>query len=306
MLLTVFIPTYNAMPHLPQAVASILRQSWTEFRLLIIDDGSTDGTGEYLRSIEDPRVGIVRQENRGAGATANRGLEMCETPFLARMDADDISDPERLALQMRAVLDTPAIGTIGTQISYLVDESLVPALPFPTADLWIRRALSRGRSPLCHSTLLFRTELARVAGGYRAKAFGEDIDFVMRLMDSTSAANLEAVLHYQRVHSGSGSFLSSRPVAVGRRYGLHCAALRRRHLPEPAFEEYLTCYNNRRLSLCRGVDYLEAWAAVQYRLHIIDRARGHKLRAASRLAAVAICRPDAVFSRITEVLGSLS
>jgi hypothetical protein len=182
----------------------------------------------------------------------------------------------------------------------------VPALPFPTRDLQIRSALSCGRSPLCHSTLLFRTELARAAGGYRAKSFGEDIDFVMRLVDSTSAANLEAVLHHQRVHSDSGSFRWSRLMAVGQRYGLHCADLRRRQLPEPAFEEYLTCYNNRRLYLCRGVDYMEAWAAVQYRLHIIDRARGHKLRATSRLALAALCRPKAVLSRVAEMLGDLS
>ena len=79
--LTVGMPVYNAMPYLPEAVESILGQTLRDFRFLIVNDGSTDSSKEYLDSIDDPRVTVIHQENRGLGATLNRTLELCETEY---------------------------------------------------------------------------------------------------------------------------------------------------------------------------------------------------------------------------------
>ena len=95
--ITVGIPVFNAMPYLPESLESILRQSYSDFEILVINDGSTDGGRDYLRSVRDPRLRVVDQENRGLAATRNRMLAEASTPWLARHDADDVAYPHRLA-----------------------------------------------------------------------------------------------------------------------------------------------------------------------------------------------------------------
>src|SRR5919106_3135935 len=95
-LLTVGIPVYNAMPFLPEAVESVLRQTYPDFDLLVVDDGSTDGGPDYLRSVSDPRVRVIRQENQGMSNALNRMLREINTPWLVRQDADDLADEHRL------------------------------------------------------------------------------------------------------------------------------------------------------------------------------------------------------------------
>jgi len=112
--LTVLLPVYNGMPYLPEAVDSVLAQTFADFRLLVLDDGSTDGTAAYLGGIDDPRVDVVHQENRGLGATLNRGIGLCETEYLARMDADDVACPDRLKLQVDYMERHPAVAMLGT------------------------------------------------------------------------------------------------------------------------------------------------------------------------------------------------
>ena len=82
--ITVGIPVYNGMPYLPESVESILRQDYNDFEILIINDGSTDDSVDYLHSLRDPRLRILHQENRGLTATLNRMLSEATTPWLAR------------------------------------------------------------------------------------------------------------------------------------------------------------------------------------------------------------------------------
>ena len=88
---SVLMTVYNGMPHLVDAIASVLDQSFADFQFVIVDDGSTDGTPDFLKSIDDPRVLILRQENKGTAAAANFGLTKCVGQYVARMDADDVA-----------------------------------------------------------------------------------------------------------------------------------------------------------------------------------------------------------------------
>ena len=97
---SVLMTVYNGMPYLRPAVESVLEQTHSDFKFIIVDDGSEDGTAGYLESIDDPRVTVVRQENQGTAKAANHGLSLIETPFVARMDADDIALPTRLEKQL--------------------------------------------------------------------------------------------------------------------------------------------------------------------------------------------------------------
>lgn len=300
-LVTVTIPAYNAMPYLPAAVDSILRQTYTDFKLLIINDGSTDDTKDYLESLNDPRVTVIHQENQGVGATAHRFLELCDTPFCARMDADDISLPGRLAAQMERLESSPHIGIIGTQIAYLVRNKTIAALPFPTRDVDIRNAFLARRFPLCNPTLVFRTDIARTTLTRFILGYGEDVDIVLRLMETAKAANIGQVLFYQRIHSNSGTFKSAQSCATGVRYGIYCANLRRKGLKEPTFEQFQSASGLEGV-LGRLADRREATATVHYRKHLIARADGAHLRAGAHLALTALCHPGAVASRISQRL----
>ena len=93
---TVLMAIHNAMPHLPEAVESIRGQTLTDWRMVVVNDGSTDESVNYLLGLADPRIEIVHQENRGLGAALNHGLQHCDSPLIARMDGDDICYPTRL------------------------------------------------------------------------------------------------------------------------------------------------------------------------------------------------------------------
>ena len=99
------MPVHNAMPYLKEAVQSILAQTFPSFKFLIINDGSTDGSAAFLESLRDSRIQLIHQPNRGLGFTLNKGLEYCKTEFIARMDADDVSLPNRLAEQLTFLND---------------------------------------------------------------------------------------------------------------------------------------------------------------------------------------------------------
>jgi glycosyltransferase involved in cell wall biosynthesis len=302
-LLTVAIPAYNAMPFLPQAVDSILGQTYPRFKLLVIDDGSTDRTWEYLSSIHDPRVTILQQPNRGPGETSNRLLSLCDTPFYARMDADDRSLPERLAVQMDLLLGRTSLGVVGSQISYLVDEHITPALSFPTDHADIYEAFLANRHPMCNPTLLFRTALAKSIGGYRIAGYGDDVDFILRLCEITEATNTREILLYQRVHRDSGTFKASRACSLENRYALVCAKLRRHGLPEPDLQAFADGYYKGLAGrFNRSADWLSASAMTHYRRHLIHRARGALLRSAFHIAAAALCHPGGITSRVRRVM----
>ena len=113
---TVLMPVYNAAPHLLEAVNSILGGTFDDLELLAIDDGSTDESEKILRSVVDSRLRVLRNpRNVGVIATLNTGLDLAEGHYIARMDADDVSMPDRLARQVAFMDGNAQIGLSGTR-----------------------------------------------------------------------------------------------------------------------------------------------------------------------------------------------
>ena len=113
--LSVIMPVHNAMPFLPDAIASIISQTYRAFRLLIVDDGSTDDSKDYLKTLSDARVSVISSPKRcGQGSARNLALAQCDTEYTAFMDADDVSLPNRLARQVQFLDEHPTIGFAGT------------------------------------------------------------------------------------------------------------------------------------------------------------------------------------------------
>lgn len=168
---TVLMSVYNGLPYLPEAIDSILQQTFQDFQFLIVDDASTDGTGEILAeySRRDPRIQILTNEqNRGLGYSLARGVEAATTPWIARLDADDIAVPNRLELQMGYITQNSDLDILGgyaliiNSSKQVVDERKVPICHEEiTRLIWT--------NPFLHSTVMFRREAIARVGSYSGR-----------------------------------------------------------------------------------------------------------------------------------------
>jgi len=177
------MPVYNALPYLAEAVESVLRQTYPHFELLIVNDGSRDGSLEYLRGLGDPRLRIISQENRGLTATLNRMLEEARAPWLVRLDADDVACPERLALAACAIERQPAAGMFYSRASHYGHIRAIAAARSTEgtpAELW---ELTRAGYLLAiaHSSVVLNVAKTRALGGYRFDLHIEDLDLWWRM-----------------------------------------------------------------------------------------------------------------------------
>ena len=288
--LTVALPVYNAMPYLPEAVESILGQTLRDFQFLIVNDGSTDDSADYLNSLRVPRVTVVHHDNRGLGNTLNRTLELCETPFYARMDADDISLPERLERQLRFLESNPTVVLCGGQIHFIAAGKRLPAPAAPLGHEAIYAGLLRGRNALCHPSVMLRTRAARAVEGYRIAGAGQDFDFFLRMGEHGRLANHRRVLHGYRVHLDSSVTSRHRHIRCGIAFAIACANRRALRAPEPDYDTFCTAWQ-RRGWLPRLGTRIDGWGVALYRGSLIDRANGAPFRAWARLVAAAACRP---------------
>lgn len=289
-LLTVGLPVYNAMPYLPEAVDSILNQTLKDFRLLVIDDGSTDNSATYLKMIKDPRVKVIHQENRGLGTTLNRAIELCETKYMARMDSDDVMAPSRLEEQLKYMEQHEDVVMLGTRLAFIVKDRIIKAFNVPLEHKNINSRLMTGKAGVCHPSLMFRTQGIKATGGYRISGAGQDIDLCLRLCEIGRVANLDRVLHYYRVHENSLALNKQEELRCAYAYGIECAKRRRRSLDEPKLDKFVKLWE-KRSRLTKILNKTENWSARQYRRSILDRGHGRILRSVARLFCAAAVQP---------------
>jgi glycosyltransferase involved in cell wall biosynthesis len=237
---TVLMPVFNAMPFLPEAVESIFAQTYKAFVLYAIDDGSTDGSVGYLRSLHNPRLRVLSgKAHAGLGAVLNQGLAMTETEFVARMDGDDICEPDRLQLQVDFLDRHSEIGAVGTQFTYLGRRNRTGfGRSLPLTHPEIMRQLLNGDLSLIHASLVIRTELFRAIGGYRFNGVGEDWDMFLRLGEVTSIANLPNQSYFYRIHENNATFLQGHLTHRRILYACRCAKARQLRVREPSEKEF--------------------------------------------------------------------
>jgi glycosyltransferase involved in cell wall biosynthesis len=201
---SVLMPAYNARRYLAEAIDSILAQTFRDFELVIVDDGSTDDTPEILKryAAQEPRVRIVSRPNTGISGALNDGLETCRAPLVARMDADDVAEPQRLERQV-AYMDAHADCVLLGSDVLLIDPAGLPIGidQNQPAHEEIERQLLRGRGgAVYHPSAMMRRHAIDRVGRYRA-AFNdsEDLDLFLRLAEIGRVANLpEPLLRYRR------------------------------------------------------------------------------------------------------------
>jgi glycosyltransferase involved in cell wall biosynthesis len=197
---SVLMSVRDAAPWVREAVESVLAQTAGDLELIVIDDGSSDATPAVLASIGDPRLRVERQSPTGLTPSLNRAARLARAPLLARLDADDMAMPDRLARQRRFLDAHPGIGLLGTgAIEIDAAGRVVGRVTPPADDVAIRRALIR-RNPFVHSSVVMRREMLERAGGYDASLpVGQDYDLWMRLSGLTRLANLPEPLVVRRL-----------------------------------------------------------------------------------------------------------
>lgn len=268
-LVSVLMPAYNCEAFVGEAVASMLAQTFTDFELLVIDDGSADSTRAVLEAIRDPRLRLASNpHNMGLIRTLNRGLELANGHYVARMDADDVSSPERLERQVEFLQSHPDVDVLGTMVNLInVDGKQFGAIRgYPTDPQAIHRFLLR-ECCLIHPTVMFRKDVVLAAGGYSPAArHAEDYDLWLRLSDHHKIANLPEQLVSYRMHRNQVS-IKNLPTQHAVAQSCRRAALQRRRVlgedvrdVEPVIEAGVW----RRLTAAEctlGSDYLN-WARI--------------------------------------------
>lgn len=202
-LVSVLMPAYNCEAYVLEAVSSMLSQSFADFELLVIDDGSLDSTRKLLESVDDPRLRLVSNErNIGLIGTLNRGLDLATGRYIARMDADDVSAPERLEKQVFYLEGHPDVHVLGSMVNLINEQGMVfgAISGYPTDPDEIHRYLLR-ECCLIHPSVIFRKDTVKAAGGYAANArHAEDYDLWLRLSVRHKIANLPDKLVSYRMH----------------------------------------------------------------------------------------------------------
>jgi hypothetical protein len=205
---SVLLPVYNCPAYVGQAVESILGQTFTDFELLVIDDGSTDETADVVRAYRDPRLTVESQANVGLAATLNRGIRLARARYIARQDQDDWSHPQRLARQVAFMDANAGCGLLGTWAEIWRDDSRTNrahAHPSDNADLQYALLLN---NPFVHSSVMIRREALEDVGGYAtdpSRQPPEDYELWSRIARQWSVANIPEYLHVYREVQGSMS-----------------------------------------------------------------------------------------------------
>jgi glycosyltransferase involved in cell wall biosynthesis len=211
---SIIMPAYNASAFIRAAVDSILGQTFGDFELIIINDGSTDDTQAIVESYDDQRIRLINKSNSGVASTLNEGLKLAEGEFIWRHDADDISLPNKLERQIQFMDDHPEFDLCATQVAFMTERGKVAWEKRQPKTPWFKGEPYREvffedfspYSPITHGTTLFRKALLQKTPEYR-EAFitSEDIDMWLRFLGHARLAVLSECISLHRLSGSSAT-----------------------------------------------------------------------------------------------------
>ena len=199
MKLSVLLPVYNGENYIKKAIDSVLKNSYKNIELIVINDGSKDLTLEILNSIPDDRLKIFSKENSGLIDTLNYGINKCNSEIIMRMDSDDLIHPNKIEIQLSAFLKSKSIlmGTSG----YLIDssDSICGTINLPTQNKQIIKSMMHFNPSIIHPSVMSYKSVIKKAGFYSDfMKHAEDYDLFLRLSRYGKLSNLSNKLIYLR------------------------------------------------------------------------------------------------------------
>jgi glycosyltransferase involved in cell wall biosynthesis len=206
--LSVVMPVHNALPYLDEAVQSILNQTRSDFEFVIYDDASTDGSTERLEewSRRDPRIRLFRgEQNLGPAVSSSHVVRLASSPLIARMDADDISLPDRLEVEVDILGRNSDVGIVASLCEVINSHGFQIRGP----EIW-RLTRKSWFTPFPHGSMMFRRQLFDSIGGYRDECeFWEDLDFAIRASQKARIVVLPRPLYLYRQSTSSTRIASN-------------------------------------------------------------------------------------------------
>jgi glycosyltransferase involved in cell wall biosynthesis len=240
------MPAYNAERYLAQAIDSVLAQTWREFELIVIDDGSTDDTLAIARecAARDARVKVFTQPNRGFAETLHRGFEIAVSEWVFRMDADDRMHPNRLERQIAFLAEHPELDVASSLVCHIDGDNRV--IGKDNSQLFTHEAIQKLVAAneligFCHPAAVVRKSAVMAVGGYRKQFWpAEDIDLWSRLAENgyKLLVQPEYLLDY-RMHGASASIAGARLARHKVRWLKDCMLRRRSGQAELDLESFL-------------------------------------------------------------------
>ena len=210
---SVVMPTYNYGRFIGEAIDGFLNQTFADFELIVVDDGSTDHTQDVIAGYDDKRIRVIeRKENSGSAVwTRNDGMAVARGEYIAVADADDVSVPKRLANQVRFLDCHDDVDFVGGGLVPVDPKGRRLAGPtykpvFRKKPEKYRLAMLREQSVVCHGTMMFRKQVLDKMGGYHFYASSGDYEFLLRASRYFTFCNLHRVLIHCRQHSTSTTY----------------------------------------------------------------------------------------------------
>jgi len=203
--ITVLMPAYNVEKYIGDAITSVLKQTFEDFELLIVNDGSTDDTVKVIESFKDTRIRLISQENKGVAAALNTGLIYASAPYIARFDADDICYPNRLKIQYEFITAHPEYSIIGSSVHCIDVNNNFVFTQHPAGHLHEElQDLAYYRCPFIHSSVLYKKDLIVSKGGYNEHAYTYEDHFLwVNILHDIKACNLTQPLLKVRLNPES-------------------------------------------------------------------------------------------------------
>lgn len=205
---SVVIPAYNAVRFLPQTLSSVFAQTFQDFEVVIVDDGSTDATAQWLTTVEETRVRFIQQPNQGAAVARNRGIHESKGEYIAFLDADDLWESTKLEQQVVCLDTRPEVGFVHTAIRFIDDTGfdLGRILKVDHKDGYVWGDMVVRHGVRCGSTPMIRRECFDRLGVFDTTlSFGEDWDMWLRVAARYPVAVLNEPLVAYRQHGGNMS-----------------------------------------------------------------------------------------------------
>ena len=295
--LSVVMPVFNGGPYLSTAIESVLAQTLGDHELVIVDDGSTDGSADVIArfAASDPRIRAFRKDNSGISDTLNRGLAEARGDWIARLDADDVMLPHRLERQLAFVSADSEMVAAGSYYD-IIDATgarCATLRPLPRDRGELQRLLD-AREPLTftHPTMIYRRQIAMALGGYRRDYEPcEDTELFARMLAMSGVILIQPeVLTLYRVHDGTISEQHATAMFMKRHFVYHNFYRELDGYAAVSYEEFLA--SQARLPLARRLRLAREHASeLLYRAYTSDLVAHRPIRAASYLAAAAALRP---------------
>ena len=301
-MISVVMPAYNAAAYISEAIASIRLQTFRDFELIVVDDGSADDTVKIAsaHAVQDERIRILSCDHAGIGAALNLGGREAKYPWIAVMDADDVALPERLEIQMAAVIANPRIVALGTAVYHMAaGRALGVSRLGPESEAEYYRRRQTGED-IClnHPTTLMKREIWLESGGYDVAFSGcEDFEMFDRIAAYGPILALAEPLQYYRVHHGS---ISMRRFFAQRTISRYITARNKARIfdePQMSFEEFVSACRQRPLG-ARLRRYVEDLSYYHYRKAGIYYGENNYPTALFHLGLSTFLRPNYVLPRL--------